>query len=342
MVVNPSSAVIAKARAKYGRRLTDKDYASMIKLSSVSEVASYLQSYTYYRHYLSAINTQDVHRGYVEHILREELFKNYLSLCRYNANNSPVTGFIMRQSEIDQIMRYLTLLSIGRPEEYLFSMPLYFDEHTDIDLKLLSGCRTYDEFLDSISNTRYRRLLTAFRPVNGKLDLSGIESALDNDSFRELYDDISKLRSKKQKQTLYSLFDTIADYNNYSRIIRLKRYYDADNTQIKRYLMPFGNIKGKRLDDILLCGSYEEVSDALRHTRIGKKISSKQMDVTNRISTRSRYELCRHNLYFSQDPEVVLLAYYILSDVELSNVICIIEGVRYSLDANDIKELLIL
>ena len=38
MTVNPSNAVIAKARAKYGRRLTAKDYNMLVKSGSVTEV----------------------------------------------------------------------------------------------------------------------------------------------------------------------------------------------------------------------------------------------------------------------------------------------------------------
>ena len=342
MVINPSNAVISKARAKYGKRLIEKDYTAMLRCGSVTEVVHYLRSYTCYQQYLSRIIGADIHRGFVEHILREELFNNFLSLCRYNANHSPVTGFILRQTEIDQLMKYLTLLSIGKPEEYIFSLPLYFDEHTELDLQVLSGCRSYSAFLDTVKYSKYKEILSQYKPSNGKLRLSEIENALDRFSFVELYKDIGKVKNKQSRKELTELFDSFADYNNYSRILRLKKYYDTDNETIKEYLMPFGNLKGNKADEILCEGGYEEVSRALTQTRLGKKLQKKQIGVSNRVGSRSRFELCRHNLYFSQNPEVVLLSYYILSDTELNNVITIIEGVRYGLSPKEIKDLIII
>ena len=40
-----SYAVMAKARAKFGKRLTEKDYANLLACHSVTEVMSYLKSY---------------------------------------------------------------------------------------------------------------------------------------------------------------------------------------------------------------------------------------------------------------------------------------------------------
>ena len=41
-----SNAVLSKARAMYGKRLTEKDYAGLLACTSVPEVLSYLKSHT--------------------------------------------------------------------------------------------------------------------------------------------------------------------------------------------------------------------------------------------------------------------------------------------------------
>ena len=61
-----SFAVLAKARAKFGKRLTEKDYNSLLNSNSVAEVMSYLKSYTHYAEALRDINERDVHRGRLE------------------------------------------------------------------------------------------------------------------------------------------------------------------------------------------------------------------------------------------------------------------------------------
>ena len=60
---NTSFAVLTKAKAKFGKRLTEKDYTSLLACQSVAEVMSYLKSYTHYSAALRDINERDVHRG---------------------------------------------------------------------------------------------------------------------------------------------------------------------------------------------------------------------------------------------------------------------------------------
>ena len=107
-----SFAVLAKARAKFGKRLTEKDYNSLLNSNSVAEVMSYLKSYTHYAEALRDINERDVHRGRLEVLLRQHLFYEFDSLCRYDSQMS--TGFsayVISRTAIEQIMRFLTLLN---------------------------------------------------------------------------------------------------------------------------------------------------------------------------------------------------------------------------------------
>ena len=340
-IVNPSSAVIAKTKAKYGRRLTQKDYSALVKCESVADIVRYLRSYTGYRMYLSKVSN-DIHRGKLEEELREQLFRNYMSLCRYNlSSSSPVTGYIFRLTEIRELLEYLTLLSIGKPIEYLFTLPMYLDEHTEIPLNKLSGAHSYCEMLELLGEHGYRRILERFIPEKDEdIDIAGIGDAMEIYSLKELYNDISKIKNKSERASLTSLFDTLCDYSNYSRIMRLKRFYRMPNVSVKDHLLPFGSLSGRKLDALLQKESYQDVKAALEQTKVGKK--AQNIDVGEEMAIQGRYDKCRHELYFSTSPEVVLLAYYIVSETELKNIITIIEGVRYEMDPNSIYEMLIL
>ena len=46
-------AVLAKARAKFGKFLTDRDYSNILACQSVAEVMVYLKSHTHYASVLS-------------------------------------------------------------------------------------------------------------------------------------------------------------------------------------------------------------------------------------------------------------------------------------------------
>lgn len=343
MFINSSAAVITKARSKYGKRLTDKDYAALLKCQNVSQVMGYLKTHTHYAQVLSKTNENEIHRGRLEILLKQQVFYNFDSLCRYEmSSGSPFSEFIIRRYEIEQIVHFLLLLSCGKVQEYLFALPAYFDKHTDIDLYKLSKCKDYDTFINTIDKAEYKRILMQYKPdENGAIDLAGVENALDIYSHKELYDAISKRKSKKEKANLKQLCDYVNDFCNLSRILRIKKYYTMSSEQCKSHLLPFGTINQKTIDKMCEAKSIDEIFELMTTTRIGKRITNMSLEKEEQISLKSRYMVCRNNLYYSMEPAVVLLSYMYVSEVELKNIITIIEGVRYNSSADRIKQLLI-
>lgn len=338
-LIDPASAIIAKAKSRYGKRLTAKDYAALIKSDSVADVVRYLKAYTYYSRFLNGV-AADIHRGNLENILRKELFMGFLALCKYNRSDSPVNGYILRTAEIKELNKYLTLLAIGRPSEYIFSLETYFDEQTEIPLAKLASLNSYAELLDVLKEHGYRRVLEKYIPTDDEhIDISAIDDAMQVYSLSILYDEIGKIKNKSAKADMISLFDTMCDYDNYSRILRLKQYYDLSGDAIKTHLLPYGSLTGKRLDEILSASTLEEMQESLNNTKIGKKASA--VNTSLDITIKGKYDRCRHEMYFSSNPDIVLLAYYILSETELKNIVTIVEGVRYSMEPKNIAEMLI-
>lgn len=339
-LINSSSAITAKVRSRYGRRLRYKDYQAMAKCESVGDVVRYLKTYTHFQDYLDKVSN-DIHRGNLENILHERQFERFLTLCKYNSGNSPVTSYIIRRSEINQLMKFITLLSINRPQEYLFSLPMYFTQHTDLKLTKLSSVHSHGELLEVLEKTDYRKIVEQFSPNSeGDYDLAAVEKALDEYNLKLLYSDINKIKNKKDRSQLKELFDTLADYNNYSRIIRLKKYYNMSNDTIRSYLINYGSFTGSKLNRILRREDLSEVRAALAQTNVGRKAT--ELDKGSEMAVQGRFNRCRHELYFSSNPEIILLAYFIISETELSNVVAVIEGVRYSMPPERIMQILVM
>ncbi len=339
-IINPASSIIAKIKTKYGKRMTDKDFRAMVKCESVGDVVQYLKSYTHYQVFLDKVSN-DIHRGNLEQLIRERQFEELLTLCKYNQGDTPVTKYILRSTEIAELMKFITLLSIGRPREYLFSLPLYFTQHTDIALEKFSSIHSHKELVSVLERTDYADILRQFPPdENGDYDLAAIEDALENDNLDQLYTDIGSIKNKKDRNELIKLFDTLSDYQNYSRIIRLKKNYHLSNDEIRKHLLRYGKLTGKNLDRILSKEEYEEIREELKRTGVGKK--AKTIDADSEMAVQGSFEMCRRQLYFSTNPEIVLLAYRIVSLTELNNVIAVVEGVRYQIEPDKILEILIL
>ena len=343
MFIDASSAVITKARAKYGNRLTQKDYKALLKCNNVTSVVSYLKSHTKYADVLSKLNENEIHRGQLEVLLKQKVFYDFDSLCRYEmSEGSPFSEFIIRKYEIEQLVHFLRLLSCNKQQQYIFALPSYFDKHTDIDLYKLSSCKDFDSFIDTLGKGEYQEILLNFKPdKRGIIDIAGAEDALNNFSQKELYTAISKRKNKKQRENLKSLCDHVNDFCNISRILRLKRYYSMDAQTIKSHLLPYGSIKDRSLNEMCQAQDIDKVFEIMATTRVGKRMKIMSIEKEEQMSFISRHNMCRRMLYYSSDPAVVLLSYMYISEAELKNIITIIEGVRYNLSESQIESLLI-
>ncbi len=143
-----SNAILAKARTMYGRRLTDKDYEDLLACKTVPEVANYLKNETVYSEILSGLNENDVHRGQLETLLRKKIFYEKVSLARFDMNSEKfLSVFFINRMEIEQIMRCISLLNIGRASEYAYEMPVFFEKHTNLNLKSFSEVTNLSELL---------------------------------------------------------------------------------------------------------------------------------------------------------------------------------------------------
>lgn len=338
-----SNAILSKARAMYGKRLTEENYRDLLSCQSVGEIASYLKNRTAYKNTLAGINENAIHRGQLEAKLKQKLFEEFSSLCRYELSvGEHFSKYFITRSEVEQILHSITLLEAGKPEEYIFSMPMYLSRHTHIDLNALSQIHSFDDLLDALSHTPYRDLLESFRPVKGiPLNYTGIENTLYTYLFSSVYEVIDKYTRGEAAKQLHEIFDSYVDLVNYARIIRLKVSYNAGPDFIRSSLLPFGNLGSRIKNEMIEAETEEQVTDLMKRTSIGKRYLKIDHTYIDEIPNRAKYITCRHDIHFSTHPSVVMMSYTFVSQCELTDIITIVEGVRYKLPPDEIAKLLI-
>lgn len=79
----------------------------------------------------------------------------------------------------------------------------------------------------------------------------------------------------------------------------------------------------------------------MKETKMGRKWFSRGLDIIDKVPTNMRFNWCKHNIRFSVYPPIVLVSYIFLKETEILNLINIIEGVKYKLDPDEIKKMLI-
>ena len=84
---NQYHATAAAIRTAYGHRLRAPDYRDLMNLHSVAEVVSYLKETDGYRELLAGLEPAYTHRGYLEMLLKRNLFTQcLLTIIRINYN----------------------------------------------------------------------------------------------------------------------------------------------------------------------------------------------------------------------------------------------------------------
>ena len=337
-----SNVLLAKARAMFGRRLTKQNYQELLNCQTVSEIAHYLKNNTDYAKILSGINETDIHRGQLEVRLNQRLFEDSALLYRYDLTvGEHFADYLISRSEIEQITHSLMLLQAGKPEEYIFSMPAFLNRHTHIDLLSLSRIKSYDDLLNALGHTPYRKILEPFRPVPGiPLNYTGVENALYTYLYKNLFKNIRQYTKGETRVQLLNLFNSYLDIYNYIRIIRLKHFYHAGADFIKSSLLPFGTISERNLNEMLSAESKNELIAAMKKNSVGKKYLKVKHSYPDELAGQVRYLISRHNIHFSTHPPVVMLSYIFLLQTEIKDITNIIEGIRYKLPSSEIAKLL--
>lgn len=338
-----ANAVLAKARAKYGRRLTEKDYTNLLSCKSVSEVVSYLKGNTYYETVLGKVNEREVHRGRLELILKQKLFDDFYSLCLYTKGSGEhFAQYILEKNEIEQIIHFLTLLSSGDLDEHIFTMPAYFQNHTSIDFNAMSKAKDYDQFYLSLSGSHYENLLAEFKPTkDGKVNIAMIENKLYRYCYDNLYNSIQKYSSGQERKALLEMFNSIMDYINFVRVFRLKKYYNKSPDVTENFLFPYGTLSKKTLKKLCSAETSAEVFDAVSNTSFGKRLKKLKYVYAGQIDNVGLFSITHKNIHFSSYPLVVMLSYVFVMETEYRNLVSIIEGVRYNVDSSKINTIVI-
>ncbi len=170
---------------------------------------SYLKNNTHYSKALTDVSEREIHRGRLEALLRQNLFYEFDSLCRYDSSvSSGLSSYIISTLEVEQIIRFLILLSSNSTDKFIYQFPGYISKHTEIDVNKLANAKNYEEFLNATQSSQFYDILKQFSPDEKKnrLPISDIENKLYNLVFGKLTKLIKATTKGTGKARAYQFF----------------------------------------------------------------------------------------------------------------------------------------
>ena len=343
-----SNAILAKARAMYGRRLTGHNYQDLLNCRDLPELISYLKTRTSYADALQEVNPVATRRASLEALLRQNLFEQYASLCRYEMNigHDFYRYFIIR-SEVQAISNRLQELHARDDDAaYIYNMPEFIKKHSKLNPAAVGAARDFKTLVFALEGTPYEKVLRPFADdPNFSLEENGIlelEAAVDGYVYQEMEQIAStKLQGKSREDMLY-LLRRQSDLQAIADIYRLKSMLHADRSFIEgRVSVKVSNMTARQLTHLMEAHDAKDVIHRLVATPYANEFYGASFRYIEEGVQKIDYRWHLKNLRFSTNPSVVLFCYIFLAENELTNIIHIIEGVRYDLSPDEIQEMLV-
>ena len=339
-----SKAMLTKARAMYGKRLTPENYQELLRMKSVRDVAAYLKTAPGYADALSNIYPDSIHRGQLELMLEKSLFQKYVRLSRYDiTNKSSFLSFVISRFEVEQILRCIMFLNAGESESFISDLPGYLISHATFPIMRLAEVRSFYDLLHVLERTKYEDTIRRFVPNEGeRIDYTNCDIALYTLYYDEMFGMIDRILKGKEKEELRELIKIQIELRNIATIFRLKNYFKADGDEIRKYLLPYRyKLREDKLDRLLKAESGDEILGFIRSSNYGRQLEGDRFvyieDYMRQINAYYNKRIIR----FSFNAPVVVYGFMELMQLELLNITNIIEGIRYNMSPENIRKLLI-
>ena len=340
-----SNAVLALSRAFYGKRLTDKDYDNLIACKTLNEFAQYLRTRTDYAKQIDESGTTEFTSKGLEQLVGKHSIENFASICRYElAIGSEFYRYFIVRDEIDQILN-CTLYMLGNSREnYLMRMNPFLDKHLDIDLFALAKAQTLEDISKSLEKTPYKKI------YDRCLSSDTVNYLTFEKAFEAYFESVVKKLVKKcfsgrEDDELYKIICRSLDCKFIEKIYRTIKYY-PDDISLRSFSSPafvtMTLFSEKDLADFANCKTQKEFLNRLSKTPYKGWVSDDSSQSLEYQLEKQLYLLCRKQIRFSSYPSVVMFCYLLLTQNETSNLVRIIEGIKYNVPAQVIKSNIII
>ncbi len=348
MLFNKSAlAMVPKAKHMASQCLSAEEYKALTRRRTVLEVVAFLQSHPYSSKTMGGISQTNPHREQIEQALSKDLFFKYEALMRYCFKEGHFGGYFIIRCEIDEILQKLRLMGVGFSERYIVQMPGFLLNKTKLQLLKLAEAKTLEEVCNILSGTPYLKVIQSVMPQSGeKLDYIKCEHAFECFYYNYVFDKIKEDLSKKAALETCELFCLQAEIYNLDVIFRAKAFYSDvySYKNLTEILLPYYGILNKKQILKLACAkdldeflSLYNASRAVKTYGIKSKNIEAQSGIQPHIALRNK---ARKLLHFSIVPETVLAALLCFAEIERSNIVTIVEGVRYGLEPDQIENFL--
>jgi len=330
------SSIVTKIRAMNRRLLDERDYESLIMSHSIVDIVAYLRQHQGYGRLFEKIDDIIYYRADVEKVLFKNVLTDYVKLYKFSdGKHRKFLAYYLKRYEIKILKLCLRMIYEGEMDYDLLTYKDFFDKYTNIDMGLLSGSSTIDEFIIHLRDTDYFDILRVFIGV-AEPNLFDFETALDLHYFKNIWKHKSKYLSESEQGMFVEIVGVDIDMLNIQWIYRLKKHYDISGADIEPLLIPIHyKLKKEDIKHLINSTSDEEFYGMVNATRYGRL-----MGTIDGNSIERAYDRVMEGMYDAQAKKypysmATINKYLYKKENEIKKLTTIIECVKYGI--HDIK-----
>lgn len=341
------NAIMAKVHVLYGKRLTGEHYDQLLQKKTVAEVATYLKKETYYAESLGEVKEDLIHHAQLENVVRRRPLDICMKLLKYTNRETMFLRLYIMQNEIEQLLTAIRLFNAGSIDRYIIGLPVHLAKLISFDLFAIPSVKSYEDLLAVVEHSEYYQILARFRPttMHRLIDITACEKELLTHYYQQMLDMANRDYFGDARKDLLQLLQMQLQLHNLSVIFRMRRYLGADAASVRPRLVLVEGANNRLYDQLLAAPDLPtmlelmKTQSMLRQYQVDWSQSAKH-SVTDLLRVRKRIN--RKLFRFSVRPVVTAISYMALLEIEVRNIVCIIEGVRYGMPPAELRELLCL
>ena len=201
----------------------------------------------------------------------------------------------------------------------------------------------FADLLKALKNTRYYDVIYPFF----KEDPSEIRyAAIEHDLYVAYHDivieRIKKYYTGKVRENLMDIYQSSVEIENIIKIYRLRKFYNASERVVWDAILTKNiRMSEQKLRDVIELENPDEILHVLSKSQFSEFRDKDEYIYIEYQAEKIKYNLAKRYMYFSTSPPIVYSVFLILNEIERQNIFNIIEGIRYDVEKEDIKRLLV-
>jgi V/A-type H+-transporting ATPase subunit C len=351
--VSGYAAISSRVRAMYSDLLSPQEMTRLSESPDFHALVSALKS-TPYGKYLSGLKDNELTPRRVIFQIKSRLADSFSSVVQQAPEQTrPLVKQLYRYFEVGNlkaVLRSIQTVTAWNPDvptwERVREVLFPFGSFSTIPAQAMVEAGSVGSAVDLLQGTPYEATMSfAMKRFSAEQNLFPLEVALDLDYWRRLWAEAKKL-SGKDREMAVKIIGSLLDMNNLMWVIRYKIYHKLSEEELINYTLPFGY--RVRDEDVRAIAAGSDIGSIVSRIYPGIADVSSFLENPHSGLPKLEHELKRQVVKqcvaaFIGDPFHIgiPLAYLLLSDFEVQDLIVLIEAKSSNAAEEDYRPLLL-